>query len=412
MLPIDEKTLQVLNGSRVGDKLEVFAWYNGRLTFPDPLELDAWSLTWDGSASKSVQGVLEVTVKDPDGSLAPWLFEDPLGVGGAVLVCRYVVGGGGGTINRGKYRISSNAPKESWYSRIVPEAGFHEPGSAVAPGHRLVMASGGATVPLTAEDLTLNLVLDRFLTPEQPAGSNPTLFSEIRRIVGDYMPVKFSGVVDVPVSPAVTYDGERIGAVMDLAQNAGASVRMGGNGELEVYAKTGVPVWLVAGGDDGALINVDRKQSVDSLSNIGVARGEEKYTDGAGQEQTRPLLGISKITVGPLRTGLPMGNIPRFLESSLLNTQKAVDKAAGTLISNHVGALTVDLDVTCLPNPALQVGDFVTVTQPMINGRLVPLVGEVVQMKLQSQDSTVGNMQLVVRCSYAAVQAVRAAVNS
>ena len=407
MLPIDDLTLDALNGSRDGDRLEVFAWYGGRLSYPDPLPIGSWSLEWDGSESKQVQGVLNVEVKDPDGRLAPWLFEDPLGVGGAELMCRYVVGGAG-TINRGWYRISSNAPKEAWFSRVIPDSSAAAVGDSVVPGgHRLVMASGGATIPVTAEDRTLNLTLARFLNPEQPAGTSPTVQSEILRIVGNRMPVKFSNVEDLAVPADVTFDGPRVDAVMDLAKRAGAWLRMGGNGELEVYVKDETPVWTVAGGDDGALINIERAQTVDVLDNIGVVRGEQKYTDSAGQEQTRPLVGVAKIKTGPLRAGGPNGDIPRFLDSKLLNTQEAVDKAAASLIANYVSSLTLDLEVTCLPNPALQVGDWVTVTQPVIDGRLVPLNGEVIKMKLQSLGSSVGQMVLTVRCAASAVQNIR-----
>lgn len=408
MLSIDNETTATLNGSRVGDRLEVFAWYGGKLAVPEALPVDAWSLTWDGSASKQVQGVLELSVNDTDGMLAPWLWDDPLGVGGAELMCRYVVGGAG-TINRGWYRISSNKPKESWRARVIREDGFTSgPGSLVPPGHRLVMVSGGANIPVTAEDRTLNLLLDEFLTPEQPAGTSPTVLSEIRRIVGTVVPLAIRpDVVDVAVPLDVTYDGPRIDAVMDLAGRAGASLRMGGNGELEVYKKSQTPVWVVAGGDDGALINIDRSQSLDLLDNIGVVRGEQKYKDAAGQDQTRPLTGIASITSGPLRVGGPHGRKPRRLESKLMDTQAAVDAAAASLITNHYESLTLDLEVTCLPNPALQVGDWVTVTQPVVNGSMVPLSGEVLKMKLQGGSGGIGNMVLTVRCSVSQVQGVR-----
>lgn len=407
MLPISAETLEALNGSRVGDRLEVFAWYGGRMTYPRPLPISDWSLSWDGSESKQVQGVLELTVKDPDGGLAPWLWDDPLGVGGAELMCRYVVGGAG-TVNRGKYRITSNSPKESWSSRVVRHDKYREPGSAVPPGNRLVMVSGGTLVPLTAEDRTVNLVLDEFLVPEQPAGTGPTVRSEILRIVGDALPVVFSAAFkDVAVPLDVTYEGPKIDAVMDLAGRAGASLRMGGDGELEVYVKSQASVWVVAGGDDGALINIDRSQSVDLLANIGVVRGEEKYNDSAGQAQTRPLVGVAQISTGPLKVGGPHGRVPRELESKLLNSQAAVDSAAASLITNHLASLTLDLEVTCLPNPALQIGDWVTVTQPVVDGRLVPLVGEVVAMKLAGSGTSVGQMVMTVRCSMGQVQTVR-----
>ncbi|WNM69466.1 minor tail protein [Arthrobacter phage Ruchi] len=412
MLPIDATTLEALNGSRTGDRLEVFAWYDGELIREDPLPVGDWSLAWDGSASKQVQGVLSLSINDPDGELSPWLWDDPLGVGGAVLQCRYVVGGAG-SVNRGWFRITENAPKESWYSRVIREDGYSVPGSSMPRGHRLVMVSGGAVVPLTAEDLTVRLALDEFLAPEQPVGAAPTVLGEIARIVGDTVPLDVAAdVEDVRVPLDLTYEGAKIDAVMDLAGRAGASVRMGGDGELQVYVKNRAPVWEVAGGDDGALINIDRKQKTDTLANVGVVRGERKDKDETGQEITVPLLGVAQVLDGPLRVGGPHGRIPRRLDSSLMNTQGAVNAAAKTLITNYLSGLTIDLEVTCLPNPALQVGDWVTVTQPLVDGQLMPLGGEVVGMALRSSGGAVGNMTLTVRASAAKVQDLRRALKT
>lgn len=407
MLPIDENSLEALAGSRSGDKLEVFAWYDGQLMVPEALPVSSWSLEWDGSDSKQVQGVLSLTVDDDSGELSPWLYDDPLGVGGAELFCRYQIGGAG-VVNRGWYRITKNSPKESWYSREVRESGVvNEPGSAVTPGHRLVLVSGGASVPVTAEDLTIRLTLDEFVTPEQPAGGSPTVVSEITRIVGDAVPLIFTNVVDVAVPTTVTYEGPRIDAVMDLAARAGARLRMTGEGELEVYTPSTVPVWTLAGGPDGVLINIDREQNVEVLSNVAVVRGEYKTKDKTGQDVTMPLTGISQVTNGPLRVGGPHGRITRQLESKLLNSQAAVNAAASTLLTNYLGSLTLDLEVTCLPNPALQIGDWVTVTHPVIGRSSLPLNGEVLKMKLASEGSTVGPMVLTVRCSASQVEALR-----
>ncbi|QGH74505.1 minor tail protein [Arthrobacter phage Kuleana] len=410
MLPIDDNTLDALSGSRSGDRLEVYAWYDGRLMVPDPLPVSSWALEWDGSASKQVQGVLSVTVDDPTGELSPWLAGDPLGVGGAELFCRYQVGGAG-VVNRGWYRITKNAPKEAWYSREVRESGYqNEPGSAVTPGHRLVLVSGGASVPVTAEDQTVRLLLDEFVTPEQPPSGSPTVVSEITRIVGDVVPLIFTDVANEAVPAAVTYEGPRIDAVMDLAARAGARLRMTGDGELEVYTPVTSPVWTVAGGPDGVLINIDRQQDVAVLANVGIVRGEYKAKDSTGQDVTKPLTGISQVREGPLRVGGPHGKVTRALESKILNTQAAVDKAASTLLTNYLGSLTLDLEVTCLPNPALQVGDWVTVTHPVVGQSALPLNGEVLKMKMGSDGSAVGAMVLTVRCSAAQVESVRAAV--
>jgi hypothetical protein len=70
----------------------------------------------------------------------------------------------------------------------------------------------------------------------------------------------------------------------------------------------------------------------------------------------------------------------------------------------QIKGLTTDLKVTCLPHPALQVGDWVTVAAPVINQQIVPLVGMVKTMSLQTNGAAVQSMKLTVECAYADVQ--------
>ena len=77
---IDSNTANALTGSRSGESLTVSVWYVGRLAYPDPLPVSNARFSWD--RDRQVQ-TFECTVADPDGLLAPWLLEDPLGVGGA-----------------------------------------------------------------------------------------------------------------------------------------------------------------------------------------------------------------------------------------------------------------------------------------------------------------------------------------
>ena len=58
----------------------------------------------------------------------------------------------------------------------------------------------------------------------------------------------------------------------------------------------------------------------------------------------------------------------------------------------------------------VEVGDWVTVTQPMVRGSAVPLNGEVVTISLKSDGTSVGQMVMKVRCSVADVQNARRAL--
>jgi len=70
----------------------------------------------------------------------------------------------------------------------------------------------------------------------------------------------------------------------------------------------------------------------------------------------------------------------------------------------------VILDVTCLPHPGLQTGDWVTVANPTVAGREYPLTGVVRQVKLSGTAEGVQPMTLAVECAFSDVQSVREAI--
>lgn len=144
---MDQNTLNALVGSRSGDRITAFVWYNGQLAYPDPLPVDGWSADWD--TTRQVQQ-LQLSISDKDGKLAPWLLEDPLGVGGALLQVTYQVGGAG-TVNLGWYRIAQSAPVEHWHSYTIDDTGNVHPTLGESYGHLYPATTtipGPTTTPL------------------------------------------------------------------------------------------------------------------------------------------------------------------------------------------------------------------------------------------------------------------------
>lgn len=400
MRTIDPNTLAALHGSRTGDTITVWSWYNGQLAWPEPLPVSAWSMDWD--ASREAQA-LNLTVADPTGRLAPWLLDDPLGAGGARLQVIYKVGGAG-TVNMGWYRVTSPQPAETWAAYTISETGAVTPGTAVLPGARLVAAPMGATVAVQAYDLAAVVAADRFVAPESPQGASPTVIGEIKRLLQDRVPVTIlAGVTDTAVNKTLIYQqqADRWAAVEDLAQRLGAAVRMNGDGQCEVYPiAASTPVAVLQGGPDGLLVRVNRSQSYDGLYNFFVADGTATVNG-----QSIPVRGTAQISAGPLRYGGPHGRVPKFYSSTMLTTQAQCDAYAAQMRDTQIAGLTTDLKVEALPQPHLQIGDWVTVANPVINGTALPLNGRVVQMGLRSAGTTVDRMTLTVRCTYADVQA-------
>jgi hypothetical protein len=64
------------------------------------------------------------------------------------------------------------------------------------------------------------------------------------------------------------------------------------------------------------------------------------------------------------------------------------------------------LTVMCTPHPGVQIGDWVRVAQPTINGQEFPLDGIVSGIQLKGSTAGVDPMQLTVQCALADVQAV------
>lgn len=394
---IDTPTLNALNGSRSGDKFTVWAWYDGNLAWPEPLDIAACSLTWD--TTRQVQ-TASLTINDPTGKLSPWLLEDPLGVGGTRLQITYEVGGAG-TVNMGWYRVTSNLPNERWTPYIINNRGKVNPGSPIPKNKSLVFVSGGSTVQLTVSDLGVEIANNRLLAPDSPRGSSPTIMSELSRLLDGIVPVATSGTVtDRAVNKTLIYDRERINAVEDLCTRITCGYRMNGDGQFEVYPVTKqTPVWTIQGGPEGVLVEVDRSQTIDRLYNVFVADGT-----ATSNGQQVPIRGITRIEGGPMRAGGPHGTNPVFYSSTMLTTQAQCNTYAATMRDTQINGLTTELKVTCLPNPALQEGDWVTVAAPVINNQIVPLVGKVKTMSLQTAGTSMQAMSLTVECSYADVQ--------
>lgn len=400
--PADPNTIAALRGSRTGDQLTVWAWYNGALAWPTPLNIAQWSLDWDDSRE---WGTANLTVADPTGRLAPWLLEDPLGTGGARLQIIYRVGGAG-TINLGWFRPQRTQPAEKWAGYTVTEAGTLTPGTPVPPGKRLHMQPMGATIQVTARDLAGMVADDRFVAPESPQGASPTVIGEIRRLLSGRVPVTvLPGVTDTAVNTSLIYQqqGDRWAAVQDLARRLSAAVRMNGDGQCEVYPITpAAPAITLTGGPAGVTVRVDRSQDTSSvpLYNIFVADGTG--TDASGNQT--PIRGVAQINAGPLRVDGPNGRVPKFYSSNMITTQAQADAAAAQMRDTQIAGATTDLDIECAPMPHLQVGDWATGYTPRPDGGVPAVTGRIVKASLKGTQTAVDRMSLTVRCDYAAVK--------
>jgi len=364
--------LDALSGSVADARLVCYAWYDGRLVERDALPVDNWSLSWDGADSALVQGKASFTVLDSTGRLAPWGWDEPLSAGGSKI--QTVFQAGGASVDLGWWTVTRNQPNEQWrIAGSVPR-----------------WVAGGASIPVDAEELTRLAQDYRFWAPEAPP-SGATVVSEVRRLLAEVCPVVVgAGVVDRAVPASMVYKDNRAAHVLDLVRSIGCWYRMTGDGVLEVYsqAKT-APVWTIQGGQDGALVTVARTQNRSDILN-GVA--------STSNDASLEIRKLATVTTGPLRYGGPAGWLIQE-HTALANTDAGVQQDADTYLANKTYTKTVQLAVVCLPNPAVQIGDWVRVAQPLIDGTAYPLDGLVTSVGLKGSSAGLEPMTLTVEVS-------------
>lgn len=360
--------LDALSGSVTDAMLVCHAWYDGRLVRRN-LPVEKWSLSWDGADTALVQGKASFTVVDGTGELAPWGWDEPLSAAGSRV--QTVFQCAGQSVDLGWWTITKNQPNEIWrVAGSVPQ-----------------WVSGGASVPVDAEELTRIAADYRFWAPEAPP-AGATVLSEVRRLLAEVCPVVVAdGVVDKPAPTSMVYKDNRAAHVHDLVRSIGCWFRMTGDGALEVYSQDKTaPVWTVQGGIGGALVTVARTQQRSDILN-GVA--------STSNDASLEIRKLATVETGPLRYGGPAGWLIQE-HTALADTELGVQEDANTFLANKTYTKTLQLSVVCLPNPGVQIGDWVRVAQPVIDGSAFPLDGVVTSVGLSGSASGIDAMNLTV----------------
>ncbi|MDF1705006.1 MAG: hypothetical protein P1U38_09555 [Aeromicrobium sp.] len=396
-----------------GDRLVVNAWRGGQVLAAD-LDVTSFGLRW--SASQQIQGQASFTIADPDGMLTPVGLGDALAPGGSRLQVTWVWGDARvPAVPLGWWRIRRAKPAEQWRfyrpGGSEPRYGFGEGPFGIGPfgdvgapqaetldgvaAGALLVYSGGEVV-VDADEETASIALAR-LDAEEVASSSS--LDEVVRLLQSICGVTNPfGVPDRSIPPGLVYEESRIDAIEDHLDRLGAVHRMGGDGSLEIVPVGGVgPVWTIAGGDDGVLVELQRELSDDQLYNVAISTGE---TEDGGQ-----LRGRYALPGGPLDPSGPFGSVPIYHRSPA-TTAEGVQADARTLLENRTAAGEVVMVITCLAHPGLQMHDVVTVAMPTTAGAQ-PLRGRVVGMALSSSTGTPSkSMSLEVAVSAEALEAV------
>jgi hypothetical protein len=344
--------------------LLVSAWRGG-VRLERSLPVSAYQINWD--AERRIQGQAVFIFADPHGTLWPRKLYDALAPAGSRLEIEYVFGATGTRVPLGVWRIRRTVPETYWQWRKL--------------GENLVLLPGGGTVTVEADEETASLMLDRLdIGKRQPTKS--TVLAEIEYLVADYMSVFANGVADRPLPASVEYNDDRLATVVSQIERLGATFRMSPSGEMEIIPAEGVPVdWIIEPGDGGTLVRVE--QSMDDRNLANAVTAFRQFTDDDGNEHD--LQGRSELTNGALAYGGAFGKVRVFRAANLATEQSQVQMDAETTLARITAAGDVPLTVDCLANPAIQLGDVVPLTKPMLGG-VATVTGRVTAMTLTSRN--------------------------
>ena len=136
------------------------------------------------------------------------------------------------------------------------------------------------------------------------------------------------------------------------------------------------PVWTVSHGERGVLVQVGRRLSREGVYNAVVAVGE-------AVDASAPVRAVAydDNPLSPTRWGGPFGQVPRIYSSPLLTTRAQAADAARSILQRSLGA-PYSVDLTAVPNPALEPHDPVRVRYPgrsevhVIDRLTIPLVAD------------------------------------
>jgi hypothetical protein len=219
-------------------------------------------------------------------------------------------------------------------------------------------------VRITGVDYSRQLAEDLFVRTAQSA-SGQTAQALITTLIQDSVlgAEVISTITGTTAARRATWEQgtSRWEAIHELALSIGADVAVRPDGAFVIRKMpviTNAPVWSISIGDTGVLVAGVEDWDRERVYNAIVARGE-------GGTGAAPVQAIEYDTAAgsPTLWGGPFGRRPKVYSSPLLATVQQCRDAAKTILARTISPSRI-LDVTCIPNPALDFGDVVEVVLP------------------------------------------------
>jgi hypothetical protein len=314
--------------------VRVDAYRGGVLLASDlPVDVDGSSIRADGSAE--VRRTLDLVIGDP--SLVPTSASDILTPNGTEL---HVFQGF-------KY----------------PDDTVERVPTIVARIDKPATAFGGQ-VKVSAADRSRAVAEDQFITSSQSV-AGATVVAEITRLIQSALST--ATVTDLTgsatVCPRTSWEPgtSKWAAVQELAVAIDADVAPGPDGTFWIRPQpdiTDPPVLTMNIGESGQIVEGEEEWDREGVFNAVIARGER--TDGSA-----PVSGSAYDldAASPTYWNGSFGHRPKFYSSPLLTTISACNAAAATMLAKSITPAR-SISVECIPNPALDIGDVVSLIIP------------------------------------------------
>lgn len=335
MLPVSDAFLAAVRGShRIVSRARVIT---PGVTGANPAGVDLRIL--DGSvtldATADVRGSLDLTVVEPwpDGNTTA----DLVPYGTEVAISRGIVFGNG-AIERAPLGIY----------RLVTVEQDDAPAGALR---------------ISAQDRMSGIVEARMLTPVSYAASETfgEVVTELVEAVYPAAVIEWDDASDLePIGRKVVVEEDRYGFLRELVTSLGKVFFWDYRGVLVIRDPPDptVPVWDVDAGASGVLVEASRALSREEVYNAVVATGE-------ALDDVAPPLGIA-YDLDPTSVTYwngDFGKVPRRFSSPFITTNAQAVKAAQNMLAEALG-LPYAVDLSVVPNPALEPLDVVRVTYP------------------------------------------------
>lgn len=225
-----------------------------------------------------------------------------------------------------------------------------------APGRRSIRGGG---LEITGGDFMSVLAMARFLTPwNTPAGR--LVVDEIKDLVLSVLP--YVDVIDLTGSLVQTrpasWDSDRVGAIEVLAASIGAEAAFDAGGRFvirPVPTTSGPVAWDIATGEDTSVL-------IDASVGVNISNVYNAVRAFSSDGSVSPVTATVYQKTGPMAYR-PGFQVTRRFASPVLTTTDQCAAAASAILSRSL-AFSRRIAPTTLPNPALDIGDVVTLTLP------------------------------------------------